>query len=160
MTPEAFDHVYRVNERGLVFLSKAVGNPMVRQGGGGVMLNIASVDALHPSMVGLGAYDASKGAVWMFTKSFALEMAKHGVRVNAIAPGAIQTEGTSKPLEGSGMNGEQMRKFMADFVKTKAPLGRIGTPDDIATASVFLCSAASAYVTGSLLVVDGGMLLS
>jgi len=62
---------------------------MVDQGGGGAIINIASVDGLHPSMVGLAAYDASKGGVIMFTKNIALELAPHGIRVNAIAPGAL-----------------------------------------------------------------------
>lgn len=130
------------------------------QGDGGAIVNIASVDALHPSMVGLAAYDASKGGVWMFTRSLALELAPHGVRVNAIAPGGVRTEGTSRPLQGSGMTAEQAEQFQAEFVSAKVPLGRMGDPDDIATAAVFLASPASRYVTGALLVVDGGMLLT
>jgi 2-deoxy-D-gluconate 3-dehydrogenase len=160
MSAGEFDRVYRINLRGLVFLSQAAGRQMVQQGRGGAIVNIASVDSLHPSMVGLGAYDASKGGVWMFTKSFALEMAPHHVRVNAIAPGPVRTEGTSKPLAGSGMTAEQMRELMEKLVTTKVPLGRMGAPDDIALAAVFLASQASAFTTGSLLVVDGGMLLT
>jgi 2-deoxy-D-gluconate 3-dehydrogenase len=111
-------------------------------------------------MIGLAAYDASKGGVWMVTKSLALELAKHGIQVNMIAPGGVATEGTSRPLEGSGMTAEETRAFMQRFVDTKIPLGRIGEPDDIAKAAVFLSSSASDYMTGATVVVDGGMLLS
>jgi 2-deoxy-D-gluconate 3-dehydrogenase len=159
MTAEQFDRVIRVNLRGLFLFSKAAGLQMVKQGRGGKVVNIASIDSLHPSMVGLAAYDASKGGVRMFTESFALEMAPHRVQVNAIAPGAIRTEGASRPLEGSGMTEAEMRKMTEQFTQA-IPLRRMGEPDDIAKATVFLASAGSDYMTGALVVVDGGMLLS
>ena len=93
----------------------------------------------------------------MFTKNFALEMAPHRVTVNAIAPGGITTEGTSHPVEGMSL--EAMQQAMGEFIR-RIPLGRIGIPDDIAAPAVFLASPAADYVTGSLLVVDGGHLLS
>ena len=154
-----FDRVIAVNLRGSVFLAKAAAAQMVTQGTGGSIVNIASIDALHPSMVGLAAYDASKGGVLMFTKALALEVAPKGIRVNAIAPGGIATEGTAKPLENSGMSAEQMQAMMAEF-EARIPLGRMGEPDDIATVALFLASPASGYMTGELLVVDGGRLLS
>jgi 2-deoxy-D-gluconate 3-dehydrogenase len=109
MEPALLDRVLDVNLRGLVLVSKAVGRHLVAAGTGGSILNIASIDALHPSMVGLAAYDASKGGVVMFTKSLALELAPHRVTVNAIAPGGIRTEGTTRPLDGSGMTAEEMQ---------------------------------------------------
>jgi 2-deoxy-D-gluconate 3-dehydrogenase len=154
-----WDKILAVNLTGLAFVSRAVGRRLVEQGSGGAIVNIASIDALHPSMVGLAAYDASKGGVLMFTRNLALELAPHGVRVNAIAPGGIATEGASRPLEGSGLTPEQMEAMMAGFIES-IPLKRIGTPDDIATAAVFLASDAASYVTGELLVVDGGTLLA
>jgi 2-deoxy-D-gluconate 3-dehydrogenase len=160
MSPEMFDRVLRINLRGLVFLSKEAGLRMVGQGRGGKIINIGSIDSLHPSMVGLAAYDASKGGVLMFTRSFALEMAPHGVNVNAILPGAIATEGTSRPLAGSGMTEAQMKAFLDNFVKTKIPLRRMGKPDDIGKVAVFLASSAGDYVTGADIVVDGGTLVA
>jgi 2-dehydro-3-deoxy-D-gluconate 5-dehydrogenase len=159
MAPELFDRVLRINLRGLVLLSKSAGLQMVKQGRGGKVINIGSIDSLRPSMIGLAAYDASKGAVLMFTRSFALEMASHNVQVNAILPGGITTEGASRPLQGSGMTEAQMKEVLAAFVK-KIPLGRMGVPDDIAKVAVFLASPASDYITGADIVVDGGALLT
>lgn len=159
LSREAWQRVIDVNLTGLAFISQAVGARMAEQGTGGKIVNMASIDSLHPSMVGLAAYDSSKGGVLMFTKAFALEMAQHGVTVNAIAPGGIETEGAAAPLEGSGMTEEQMEAMREHFI-AQIPLARMGEPDDIATAAVFLASPASDYVTGELLVIDGGRLLT
>jgi NAD(P)-dependent dehydrogenase (short-subunit alcohol dehydrogenase family) len=96
----------------------------------------------------------------MFNRSLALELARHGILVNAIFPGAIATEGTSRPLEGSGQSPAEARADLERFVAAKVPLGRIGTPDDVATVAVFLAAPASAYLTGAEIVVDGGALLT
>lgn len=159
MTPETFDRVYRVNLRALAFLSQAAARQMIAQKSVGSIINISSIDAFRPSMIGLAAYDASKGGVTMFTKNLALELAPHGIRVNAIAPGGIQTEGSSKPLEGSGMSPQEQEELIRAFTE-RIPLGRMGRPDDIATVAAFLASRAAAYVTGTTVVVDGGALLS
>lgn len=158
MDTDHFDLVHRVNVRGLVFVTQAVARQMIRQGTGGRIVNIASIDALHPSSVGLTAYDTSKGGVLMFTKSLALELAPHGILANAIAPGGITTEGTTRPL-GPEVTAEQQQAMMSEFLE-RIPLGRMGAPDDIATVAVFLASPAASYMTGELLVVDGGRLLS
>jgi 2-deoxy-D-gluconate 3-dehydrogenase len=160
MTPEVFDRVIRVNLRGLVMASRAAGLELVKQGRGGGIINVASVDSLHPSMVGLGAYDASKGGVLSFTKSLALELAPSKVRVNAILPGGIATEGATKPLANSGLTAAQMAEFSATFIRTKVPMGRMGEPGEIASVAQFLASPAAAYMTGSAVTVDGGMLLT
>lgn len=159
MEPALFDKVYAINLRGLAFLSKAAALQMIKQGHGGHIINIASIDSVHPSMVGLAAYDSSKGGVLGFTKNFALEVAPHGILVNAIAPGGITTEGTSGPMEGSGMTAAQMKEIMDGFAK-KIPLKRMGVPDDIAKVVLFLASHAADYMTGSLVTVDGGVLLT
>lgn len=155
-TQELFDRVYRVNLRGLAFASKAAAARMIEQGGGGKIVNIASIDAFHPSMVGLAAYDASKGGVVMLTKALALEFGPHGIHVNGIAPGGITTEGSSAPL--GGMTEEQMGALTEEFI-SHIPLRRMGAPDDIAKVAVFLASSASDYMTGETVIVDGGRLL-
>jgi 2-deoxy-D-gluconate 3-dehydrogenase len=104
-------------------------------------------------------YRSSKSALLGSTMALAKEWAANGVRVNAIAPGGIATEGAGKPLAGSGMTTEQMEAMTAAFTKL-IPLGRMGDPADIASAAVFLSAPASSYMTGALLVVDGGRLLS
>lgn len=157
MSPEFFDRVFNVNLKGLVFVSKAVATKMVEQKKGGKIIHISSIDAFHPSSVGLAAYDTTKGGVTMFTKALALELAPHGISVNSIAPGGIATEGTSKPL--TGMSEEQTEQMMNSFM-SRIPVGRMGVPDDIAKVAVFLASSASDYMTGQTLIVDGGMLLS
>lgn len=159
MTREMWDRVLRINLRGLAFLCQAAGQRMVDQGHGGRIINIGSIDSLHPSMVGLAAYDASKGGVLMFTRNFAVEMAPHQVLVNAILPGGVSTEGTERPLEGSGLSVEETKAMQARFVE-QVPLRRMGNPDDIAKVAVFLASPAASYMTGAAVVVDGGMLLS
>ncbi len=156
MPPELFDRVLRINLRGLVLLSKAAGLQMVKQGRGGKIINIGSIDSLRPSTVGLAAYDTSKGGVLMFTRSLALEMAPHAVQVNAILPGGITTEGTAHPLEG--MTESQTKEMLEAFTR-KIPLGHMGVPDDIAKVALFLASPMSDYMTGAHVVVDGGALL-
>ena len=155
MSTELFDKVYRLNLRALAFTSQAIVREMVKRKTHGKIINIASIDSVHPSSIGLAAYDASKGGVLMFTKNFALEVAKYGINVNAIAPGGIATEGTGM---AGGKQSEEMKKMLEEFKKL-IPMGRMGTPDDIAKVAVFLASNASDYMTGSLVVVDGGRLL-
>lgn len=156
MTPDLLDRVYKINLKGLIFISKAAATRMVEQGKGGKIINIASIDAFHPSNVGLAAYDASKGGVVMFTKSLALELGPHAITVNSIAPGGIQTEGTSRSLVG--MTEAQTKELLKAFT-AKIPLRRMGVPDDIGKVAVFLASSASDYMTGETVIVDGGVLL-
>jgi 2-deoxy-D-gluconate 3-dehydrogenase len=161
--PEQFDRVYALNVRGLAMTSKAAAADMVRRDEGGVIVNIASIDGFRPSMVGLPAYDASKGAVVMLTKSMALEFAPFGIRVNAIAPGPIATEGASRGREDmvrAGLITAEQLEEMGEAFMEHIPLGRVGLPDDIATCAVFLSSPASSFVTGTTVIVDGGFLLT
>ncbi|MFA4834147.1 MAG: SDR family NAD(P)-dependent oxidoreductase [Patescibacteria group bacterium] len=150
-----WEKIQAINLRGVFLCCREAGKAMVKAGQGNI-INIASIDALHPSMPGLASYDASKHGVWGFTKNFALEVAKKGVRVNAIAPGGISTEGVQKMNGGGGANQEEMIKQFTQ----KIPLGRFGEPDEIALAVLFLASEASSYMTGSMIVVDGGFLLT
>jgi 2-dehydro-3-deoxy-D-gluconate 5-dehydrogenase len=158
MTLEAFSHVIDVNLKSVFLTSRLVAAQMVRQGHGGRIINITSVDALHPSSVGLAHYDASKHGVWGFTKNLALELAPHHVWVNAIAPGAILTPGVEAMQHVSGAAADPTT--MLDSFLARIPMGRIGSPDDIGKVALFLASDLATYMTGSQIVVDGGVLLS
>ncbi len=144
-----WDRVLDVNLKGAFFCAQLAARRMVQQGTGGSIVNIASVDAMHPTG-GLAHYDASKGGLVMLTRSLARELAPHRIRVNAVAPGAIETPGASGILGDPAVRAE----FAA-----KIPLRRMGVPDDIARAVAYLATDASDYVTGSTLVVDGGYLV-
>ena len=156
MSAEQFDRVLGVNLRGVYLCSRHVARLMVARGLGGRILNVSSVDALHPSAVGLAAYDASKHGVWGFTKNLALELAPHRIWVNAIAPGAVATPGTERMTTPAGVDpAELAARFSA-----RIPMGRMADPDEIAAVALFLASDMSSYMTGSQVVVDGGVLLS
>lgn len=156
MSAEQFDRVLAVNLRGVFLCSRSVARQMVAQGSGGRIINVSSIDALHPSSVGLAHYDASKHGVWGFTKNLALELAPHGIWVNAIAPGGIATPGASHMQPAPGVDTEELtRQFLA-----RIPMGRMGQPDEIATVALFLASPMASYMTGSQIVVDGGVLLA
>lgn len=152
MTSADFDKVIAVNLKGVFLCTKYASEQMIKQGKGGKIINITSIDAIHPSSVGLAHYDASKHGVWGFTKNSALELAPHKIWVNAIAPGAIETPGVTG---GKALAADIMEKFIA-----KIPMQRIGQPDDIGKVALFLASDMSSYMTGSQIVVDGGVLLS
>ena len=153
-----------VNLAGLFNCSKPAATAMVARGGGGSIVNIASVDAILPCL-GTG-YDSAKAAVLQFTRSLAVDLAPHQIRVNGVAPGNIPVPTLRKihsgelpplwpsPSAVTGLMGPMMRQRTANI-----PLGRTGTPDDIAHAVLFLCSAAASYVTGHTIVVDGGWVL-
>jgi len=146
---ETFERVIGVNLTGLYLCTKAVAALMIEQGRGGRIVNVTSIDALHPSMVGLAHYDASKHGAWGFTKNVALELAPHGIAVNAIAPGGIATPGI----------GEMDPETLAGF-EAMIPMRRMGDPDDIGRTALFLSSELATYLTGEQIVVDGGRLLA
>ncbi len=160
MTQEDFEKVMHVNLRSVFLTTKHAAEVMKTQDGGGRIINITSIDALHPSMVGLAHYDASKHGVWGFTKNSALELAPHKIWVNAIAPGGIQTPGIeaiqAQAPQPAGVDPKQMTEaFLA-----KIPMHRMGEPDEIGKVALFLASDMSSYMTGEQIVVDGGVLLS
>ena len=151
LSDELFDRVMRVNLRS-VFLATKYAGEVMKQQGSGTIINITSIDALHPSMVGLAHYDASKHGAWGFTKNAALELAPYNVTVNAIAPGGVRTPGT-------GTLGLPDVAGALETFAARIPMGRMGEPDDIGTVALFLASGLARYITGAQLVVDGGVLL-
>jgi 2-deoxy-D-gluconate 3-dehydrogenase len=155
MTVEQFEKVIHVNLRS-VFLTTKYAAERMKPHGGGKIINVTSIDALHPSMIGLAHYDASKHGMWGFTKNSALELAEHNIWVNAIAPGGVATPGIAAMSQGA--TAEQMAASAKEFI-AKIPMHRMGDPDEIGMVALFLASDMSAYMTGSQIVVDGGALL-
>jgi gluconate 5-dehydrogenase len=148
-TPEAWDRVFDLNLRGVFFLSQRVAESMIRTGGGSI-IHITSIaafrgatDELEPSI----AYTASKGALHSLTRDMAIKLAPHGIRVNAIAPGAFDTA----MFDHIRDDPDRLREFLK-----RMPLGRVGAEDDAKGAVIYLASRASDYVTGQILRVDGG----
>lgn len=156
MTEADFERVMHVNLRS-VFLTTKHSAEIMKTQKSGKIINITSIDALHPSMIGLAHYDASKHGVWGFTKNSALELAEYAITVNAVAPGGIVTPGVADMSKGA--SAEQMAASTAAF-KAKIPMHRMGEADEIGTVVLFLASGMSTYMTGSQIVVDGGALLS
>jgi len=143
-TFEEWRHVMATNLDG-VFLCSQACVPLMRTSGGGSIVNIASISGLRASTLRV-AYGTSKAAVVHFTKQQAVELAMHGIRANAVAPGPVETAMAKK------VHSAAIRKDYHDAV----PLARYGTEEEIAEAVLFLCSDQARYVTGQVLAVDGG----
>ncbi|MFN5793945.1 MAG: SDR family NAD(P)-dependent oxidoreductase [Bacteroidota bacterium] len=159
LTEELWDKTINLNLKALAFLSKLAVNKMIEMKHGGKIINISSIDSIKPTG-NLSHYDSSKGGVRMLTKAFAKEVGKYGINVNDIAPGGINTPGVAK-IAGTNLTAQQqqaMKAQMEQFVKM-LPLQRIGEPEEIGNAALFLASDASNYMTGSTMVVDGGLLI-
>ncbi len=142
---ERWNRVLETNLRGTFLMCQAVGPSMAGRGGGAIV-NVASVAGLVGVKM-LAAYAASKGGVMQLTKTLALEWARTGVRVNALAPGYFLTDINRKFFESDA--GDRM-------IQAHIPMGRIGRPEEIKGAILFLASDASSFMTGAALVVDGG----
>lgn len=156
LTSEQFDKIIGINLRGVFLTMKYVSALMIKQGRGGKIINITSIDSIHPSMAGLAAYDASKHGVWGFTKNTALELAKHNIWVNGIAPGGVMTQGVAAMQSGGKITSIERNP---EPPKMEVAMGRMGVPDDIGKVALFLASDMSSYMTGTQIVVDGGYLL-
>jgi len=147
MTTEEWDRVMETNLRGVFLTCQAAARSMVAHGTRGKIVTISS-GAYQSGRVGAGHYCASKAGVVMFTKVLALELARHRINVNCIAPGLIEVEGEVSPIS---------REY-ADALTRQIPWGRVGQPEDIARAVMFLASPFADYVTGEVLGVNGGVL--
>ena len=145
-TVEDWDRIMEINAKG-VFLGTKQAIPAMRRAGGGSIINISSTAGLVGSPNGSPSYTATKGAVRLLTKSTAIQYAKEGIRCNSVHPGPIDTEMIRHTLTDPTRLEQRMQRL---------PLGRVGTPEDIAYGVLYLASDESSFVTGSELVIDGG----
>jgi NAD(P)-dependent dehydrogenase (short-subunit alcohol dehydrogenase family) len=145
---EEFDKVIGINLKGVWLCLKYEIQQMLRQGGGGVIVNMSSVSGLMGA-AGTSAYAASKHGVIGMTRTAALESAKNGIRVNAVCPAVIET-----PMADRAFADPEVSKWVLGL----HPLGRFGKPAEVAEAVLWMCSVKSSFMTGQLLVLDGGML--
>ena len=143
---ESWQRVIDVNLTGVMLTNQSVARRM-RDSGGGAIVNIASVAGLMALPAG-SDYCVSKAGVWMLTRCAALELNRYGIRVNAVAPGYIRTSMTAFMTERDEWVRERERE---------TPLGRLGVPDDIANACLYLCSDEASFVTGEIIAPDGGL---
>lgn len=147
MPEEDFDLVIRTNLKSVFLCGQIVGRHMAARGQGGAIVNMSSTSVIM-TMGNISPYAASKGGISSLTRSMALSLAPHGIRVNAIGPGTIVTELTKARVL---KDPEQVKRIMS-----RTPLGRFGQPADVAAVALFLASEDAAYVTGQTLYVDGG----
>lgn len=149
VTEDAYDEVYRVNLKGAMFLAQGVAKHQIDGGTGGRQVHLLSVRAqLGLRDRGYSAYCSTKGALVMLIKQHAMELARNGITVNGVAPTFVYTEMIRHVME----NPEFRNQLLA-----RIPLGRIADPKDIAGPVLFFCSDASAFVTGQIMYVDGGI---
>lgn len=146
---EVLDAVVAVNLRGTFTVTQAAASRMAAGGRGGSIVNISSIGARQPTP-GLGHYEATKAAVDALTRTSALELAPHGIRVNGVAPGPVHT-----PMTAGLMDDPQAREAW----QSRIPLGKIATTDDITPLVTFLASEKAGHITGAVIQVDGGQLL-
>jgi NAD(P)-dependent dehydrogenase (short-subunit alcohol dehydrogenase family) len=149
ITPEHWDRIIAVNLRGMFLVAQAVARVLVAQGGGGSIVNMASTNGLAGE-ADYTHYNASKAGVLLLTKTMAVELGPHRIRVNALCPGYIET-----PLNAqiaANLSGD----FAADYGREYIPLHRTGQPAEVAAAYAFLASDDASFITGAEIVVDGG----
>jgi 2-deoxy-D-gluconate 3-dehydrogenase len=158
MPLETFAKVLDVNVNGAFWCARQAARRMIEQGDGGAIVNVTSIDALHPTSRGMSHYTTSKHALWGLTKCLALELGPHGIRANAVAPGPSLTEGAIEYIQAGAPQGIDVEAQWAQAAG-RVPMRRWADPDEIARVVVFLASDLAAYVSGAQLVVDGGYLL-
>jgi NAD(P)-dependent dehydrogenase (short-subunit alcohol dehydrogenase family) len=152
ITPAEWDRILEVNLRGMFLVARAVANRMVAEGNGGVIVNMSSTNGIAGE-TGFAHYDASKGGVLLLTKTMAVELGQHGIRVNALCPGFIRT-----PLNAAVAAGQGGDAYVAEYASQRIPLGRPGLAEEVAAAYAFLASDDASFIHGTGLVVDGGQL--
>ena len=149
VTPDEFDQIHAVNSKGAFFGTQIAIEDMLERDKQGAVINTASISS-NLAQYGQVQYDSTKGSVRMITRGAALEYSDAGIRVNGVAPGQIATEFTE------GWSAEATELAAEGELLKPVPLGRAGTPEDVAGAYLFLASSDAAYMTGELIHVDGG----
>jgi len=156
LDPDEFERILAVNLKGVLYGCQAAGKVMVEQGGGSI-INMASAAVLAASP-GIGPYAICKAGVAQLTKSMAVEVGKHGVRVNSVAPGFVPTNMTARYYTNpDGSVNEEAKAAVVTPMARATPLRRVGLPSDIAYCVLYLASDASSFVTGQLLSPNGGV---
>lgn len=158
MPLDRFAGVLDVNVNGAFWCARQAARQMIQQGSGGAIVNITSIDALHPTSQGMAHYTTSKHALWGLTKCLALELGPHGIRTNAIAPGPSLTEGAIEYIKAGAPQGIDIERQWAEAAR-RVPMRRWADPDEIGRVVVFLASDLSEYLNGAQIVVDGGYLV-
>lgn len=158
MPLDRFASVLDVNVNGAFWCARQAARRMIEQGNGGAIVNVTSIDALHPTSKGMSHYTTSKHALWGLTKCLALELGPHGIRTNAVAPGPSLTEGAIEYIKAGAPEGIDVERQW-DEASGRVPMRRWADPDEIGRVVVFLASDLSAYLNGAQIVVDGGYLL-
>jgi 2-deoxy-D-gluconate 3-dehydrogenase len=151
--------ILQVNVEGVHLCTRAAVAQMRRQGGGGSIVNVTSIDAIHPTSLGMAHYTTSKHAIWGFTKAMALELGPEGIRINAVAPGPSLTEGAVEYIQAGAPEGIDI-EAQWEGASQRVPMRRWADPDEIGRAVLFLASDLASYVHGAQLVVDGGYLVA
>lgn len=145
LTEETWDQTFAINLRSMFVCSQKAARAMVERGRGGRIINLTSVHGFSAAPRH-AHYEATKGGIIMLTKGMAIDLAPHGITVNAIAPGAIEVERYFTPT------------YDRDAMGARIPLGRVGVPADISGAATFLASDDASYITGATLLIDGGLI--
>lgn len=158
MPLDRFSGVLDVNVNGAFWCARQAARRMIEQGSSGVIVNVTSIDALHPTSQGMSHYTTSKHALWGLTKCLALELGPHGIRANAVAPGPSLTEGAVEYIKAGAPEGIDVERQWEE-ASARVPMRRWADPDEIGRVVVFLASDLSAYLNGAQIVVDGGYLL-
>lgn len=141
-----WDKIFQVNVKGAFWLAQAAIRQMVAQGGGGKVINVASIAGISPGLM-MGVYSVSKAALIMLTKAIAVEVGADNIQVNAIAPGFVKTKFSAALWQNPAI---------AQTLVSQTPSGRMAEPEEIAGIALYLASSASQFVTGAVFTIDGG----
>lgn len=156
ITPQEWDRIIAVNLRGMFLVAQAVAREMVARGSG-VIINMSSTNGIGGED-GYAHYNASKGGVLLLTKTMAVELGRHGIRVNALCPGYIRTPLNAAIAAGLTSHDPDAESFDQVYARERIPLGRPGEPEEVAAAYAFLASDDASFIHGTGLVIDGGQL--